>query len=62
MFRQLGFQPLISDGGGDGNAHTTSTILARSDAKGRVTPFKLDDAGDAAHRAQVANAMWDAVA
>lgn len=43
MFRQLGFQPLrsatdpsMADGG-------ISTLFARSDSKGKVTPFKVGD-------------------
>lgn len=66
MFRQLGFQPTSAPSSSSG-----MTIFARSDAKGKVTPFsdRAQDEGsndadaDAAiaQRAIIANAMWDAV-
>lgn len=67
MFRQLGFQPASASP----SSPSGMTIFARSDAKGKVTPFSdraqnLDrDSTDTdaalAQRAIIANAMWDAV-
>ncbi|CAO1622381.1 unnamed protein product [Parajaminaea phylloscopi] len=75
MFRQLGFQPLLPQGAG--SDASISTLFARSDSKGKVTPFKVGDepssggvatGGQAgwtkmsdAERVKLANAMWDAV-
>ncbi|PWN25225.1 hypothetical protein BDZ90DRAFT_234424 [Jaminaea rosea] len=73
MFRQLGFQPLLSSSSSSSSApDAISTLFARSDAKGKVTPFKVGEKGGAAgsrgwaemsdaERATMVNAMWDAV-
>lgn len=69
MFRQLGFQPLLSSSSSSSAApNAISTLFARSDSKGKVTPFKVGESGargwkemSDAERATMVNAMWDAV-
>lgn len=61
MFRQLGFQPAVAPHNLSAATSAISTIFVRSDLKKKVTPFKMDGADDLMQRAQVANAMWDAV-
>lgn len=53
MFRQLGFQPLLSSSANAKAATSSSssstanisTLFARSDTKSKVTPFKVGDVG-----------------
>lgn len=75
MFRQLGFQPVQpgqplpeSTTSNTSSASSISTLFARSDAKGKVTTFKVGPDGrenwetmDEGERARRCNEMWDAV-
>lgn len=62
MFRQLGFQPLLPSAASDATAPTSiSTLFARSDSKGKVTPFKVGDGpstGTTSAATQSSNVGW----
>lgn len=75
MFRQLGFQPVQpgqplaeSTTSNTSASSTISTLFARSDAKGKVTTFKVGPDGkdnwerlEESERARRCNEMWEAV-